>query len=411
MQGKKKDKDPEEELLKFEKLEKEKPLVLPSKTSLPEKSDVIQKFSEGIERNANRINDALLKLEKLEKQLNLFDPLNEFDLLVNSWFPGLIFEAYTINDLVEEQLGKLYTTLAINRCILLISTECKKTNDWDNLCAPIAKLISEIVDIYEKNKSSPFADLLSIIAKSSRIMAWIASPTPFNHIQKIKIPVEELVGKFQKDFKGRVNYVSFAEHLIEFWRALENYVLKNHLSGLVWNQNGREPPHQLKYPKRGFPYSIPASRGITSKLFFDSVNSKWICDSLTGPKAITVVEEKDKKQTVYIKDADHATLHIKGKPATITIDGAMFSKIVVESCPNINIFNCFSISLICGGLVSSITINKSNRTTLKLLEKSENITSIVSNGSTNLILHNVDGTTEHLGNIKGRFHRGKISIL
>jgi len=266
-----------------------------------ERSDPNQKLTEGIFKTSERMDTAYSRLEKVEKQLNLVPEkskthdvvsfLSEYDQLVNGFVPSLIILAFQISDLVEDQIDKLYTALTATRALLNLTSECKKSSDWDGLCTPIAKLIAEIVDISERNRSSIFSEHLSIVSKVAPSLAWIASSTPANHIQQFRTATESLITKFVKDHRGRENYITFVESYSEFWKQLEAYVLKNHTSGLTWNQTGKDAPHLLKFPKRGYPYG--SSKGIPPKLHVDNSSNRWYCEHQTGSKIVNIEGEKN----------------------------------------------------------------------------------------------------------------------
>jgi len=195
---------------------------------------------------------------------------------------------------------------------------------------------------------------------------------------------------------------------VNFWRGLEAHVHKHHPTGLSWSQNGKDAPHILKFPKRGYPYG--STRGVTPKLHFDNINGKWYCEHQIGSKIMNI--EGEKKQTCYIRDCEHANIHVKGKPISITVDGCWYVKVIAETATTINIVNCFSIVVVINGSVSNINVNKTHKCALKCLDKETSAnTEISSEATTKLTVEDSDGSSEIPTLLRTKVQKGKLIVL
>jgi len=122
--------------------------------------------------------------------------------------------------------------------------------------------------------------------------------------------------------------------------------------------------------------------------------------------------KEKRKHTCYIRDCENATLNVKGKPLSITVDGCWYTKIVVETTPIINIANCFSIVVVCNGVVSNININKTHKCVVKCLDKESSAnTEITSSASTKLTIEDSENSSEVPISLKAKLQRGKLTVL
>jgi len=293
--------------------------------------------------------------------------------------------------------------------LLVVATDCRKSNEWEALCWPVAKLIEEILEICERYKTAFCYDFLSVVAKAAPCLAWIASATPTSHISQVRTPLDSFIAKLSKDHKGRELYLTFLENFGEFWKGLENYVRTNFANGLSnGNSNGKDSPHILKFPKRGYPYGI--MKDISPKLQIDSATNKWYCENQSSVKIINV--EGDKKQTCYIRNCSYSKIQIKGKPSTVSLDSCSYTKLIVDSLPLLNISSCYRIIIIFTGAVSNININKTHKCEIKFLDIDNNSNVEISSiASTRITIKDKNGSSEIPTVLRTKIQKGKLQTI
>lgn len=166
----------------------------------------------------------------------------EFEDLVDSYLAEYLKLSAVIGGLVADQANLVAQAIEEEKKIINLANQCRKPTDaqLQNLIKPLASKITEIQQLREKNRTSPFFNHLSTISESVPALGWIiVSPTPGPYVKEMADSGQfygnkVLVAYKEKD-RNHVNWVNF---WIEFLTNLQKYIRKIHTTGLVWSLKG-----------------------------------------------------------------------------------------------------------------------------------------------------------------------------
>lgn len=166
----------------------------------------------------------------------------EFDEIVDSYLVEYLKLSAVIGGPVADQANLVAQAIREEKKIIGLANQCRKPNDaqLQNLIKPLAAKITEIQQLREKNRTSPFFNHLSTISESVPALGWIiVSPTPAPYVKEMTDSGQfygnkVLVAYKEKD-RNHVNWVNF---WIEFLSNLHKYIRKIHTTGLVWSLKG-----------------------------------------------------------------------------------------------------------------------------------------------------------------------------
>ena len=244
-------------------------------------------------------------------------------------------------------------------------------------------------DIREKNRKHEQFNHLSAVSEGIAALGWIAvSPTPAPYVKEMTDSAQFYTNKILVAFKDKpeqAHHPNWARSWITFLQSLQQYIRKNHTTGLVWASiapAGAAPPPP---PMGGFNLGPAPSTGDKAMddaraALFASINKgtditkglrKVAADEMTHKnpslRASGVVPDKEMKQ-LSVSGPVNKGPQAKG-PVKLELDG---KKWMVENftgrhdlliddtqmTQSVNVYRCDDCVLIIKGKINSITVDK-----------------------------------------------------
>ncbi|OTF83395.1 adenylate cyclase-associated protein-like protein, partial [Euroglyphus maynei] len=188
-----------------------------------------------------------------EFQNLLIDPLGKF-LAISDEIGGL----------VKEQCKLVGKALNAQLDFLRLASQSQKPADSKllELLRPTSDLITQIIvriydqffdilytnnvfifliqSIRDKNRKDEHFNLLSSVAEGIAALGWVSViPTPAPYIKEMVDSAQFYTNKVLIAYKDKnAKLVQWAKLWIEFLGQLQQYVRRNHTTGLVWNAKG-----------------------------------------------------------------------------------------------------------------------------------------------------------------------------
>ncbi|KAG0248765.1 hypothetical protein BG011_009929 [Mortierella polycephala] len=187
-----------------------------------------------------------------------------FDELLDGPVKSYFELSKTIGDVVEEQASLLSLFLISHNChwivvivakyvcslfaaqreMISVATLSQKpplTSDiFSQLLEPTQVELTKVIEIREKNRSSPFANHLATVAEGIPALGWVAiEPKPAPYVGEMKDSAQFYANRVLKDWKEKdQNHAIWVRSFLNLLIELQNYVRKFHTTGLIWNPKG-----------------------------------------------------------------------------------------------------------------------------------------------------------------------------
>ncbi|KAF9205543.1 hypothetical protein BGZ49_003877 [Haplosporangium sp. Z 27] len=149
-----------------------------------------------------------------------------------------------VGGLVEEQAKYVCNLFAAQREMILIASLSQKpplTSDvFRQLLEPTQAELTKVIEIKEKNRSSPLSTHLTAVAEGIPALGWVAiEPKPAPYVGEMKDSGQFYADRVVRDWKEKdENHVLWVRSFMDMLIELQNYVRKFHVTGLVWNPKG-----------------------------------------------------------------------------------------------------------------------------------------------------------------------------
>ncbi|KAF9439194.1 hypothetical protein BGZ76_009366 [Entomortierella beljakovae] len=152
----------------------------------------------------------------------------------------------TVGGLVNEQAGYVYQLFLAQRKMISIATVSQKppltSEVFSQLLEPTQTELRKVVEVRDKNRSSPLSNHLTTVADGIPALGWVAiEAKPAVYIADMKESAQFYANRVVKDWKekeGGENHVLWVRSFINTLTELHSYVRKLHTTGLVWNPKG-----------------------------------------------------------------------------------------------------------------------------------------------------------------------------
>lgn len=322
-----------------------------------------------------------------------------FDDVVSESLKPFIDASVKIGGLVKEQSDLFVSAVQAQRQFLVIASQAKKPDQatLTSLLQPTQSNIVKVNEIRDKNRSSPFFNHLSMVSEGIPALGWVCvEPTPAPFCGDMKDSAQFYSNRVIKEFKEKdQTNVEWAQAFIKFLNDLQQYIRKNHTTGVTWNAKGAEaktfvgaatpapaaatpapaatsapvptqsPVANLlgelsgatsglkKVDKSQMTHKNPELRG-SSIVKADAIQPKAAAPkfgaaakpaappklALEGNKWVVenfngnneiVIDKAELKHTVYIYNVQNSTILIKGKVNAVSVDNCKKVGVVVEN--------------------------------------------------------------------------------
>ncbi|KAF9116342.1 hypothetical protein BGX27_003335 [Mortierella sp. AM989] len=125
--------------------------------------------------------------------------------------------------------------------IASLSQKPPLTSDvFRQLLQPTQAELNKVIEIRDKNRSSPLSNHLTTVADGIPALGWVAiEPKPTPYVGEMKDSAQFYANRVVKEWKDKdENHVLWVRAFINLLNELQNYVRKFHTTGLVWNPKG-----------------------------------------------------------------------------------------------------------------------------------------------------------------------------
>lgn len=134
------------------------------------------------------------------------ESIEEFDSLISQSVDKYAKLSDAIGGHVAEQAAKVVEAFREQRKLLLITTKAKKPDmsTFQDLLAPIGKLMTAIGNIKDSNRGSPLFDNLSTVSESAMVLAWVTVDTkPAKHVEESLASAQFFGNKILRAYKDK----------------------------------------------------------------------------------------------------------------------------------------------------------------------------------------------------------------
>lgn len=171
--------------------------------------------------------------------------VQEYQALIDQFITPFVESARAIGDAtVTKQAELVADATNKQRQFLEVASKSKKPDDttFQKLLAPTSEAIGAITAIKDskEGRTSKLSNNLSTVAEGIAALGWVCvSPTPGPHVADMRGGSEFYSNRILKEFKGNnQTQVDFVTHFNGFLKELQNYIKKNHTTGVSWNPRG-----------------------------------------------------------------------------------------------------------------------------------------------------------------------------
>ncbi|XP_068188356.1 adenylyl cyclase-associated protein 1 [Antennarius striatus] len=143
---------------------------------------------------------------------------------------------------VQKHADMMKQAFDCQRQILVTASNCKKPSDavWKTILQPMSKVIGQVQEFHEKNRTSPFFNHLSAVNESVAALGWPAVvPKPGPYVKEMQDSAMFYTNRVLKDYKEKdKTHVEWVKAYINIWAELQLYIKKHHTTGLSWSKTG-----------------------------------------------------------------------------------------------------------------------------------------------------------------------------
>lgn len=333
----------------------------------------------------------------------------EFEDLLADSFQRFHKLGQDIGGLVSEQCTLVKQALGAQLEFIKLASQSQKPIDSKmmELLRPTSDLITQIINLRDRNRKDEHFNLLSSIAEGIPALGWVSiTPTPAPYIKEMTDSAQFYTNKVLMAYKDKnPKIVDWAKTWIEFLTELQRYVRKNHTTGLVWNSkgnaiNGTSGPSLPPPPPPPAGFFDDAKNGPSDKskddsraALFASINQGT--DITRNLKKVTADQQTHKnaalRQSGVVPDRScpapnrglcqkdprklNPKLALEGKKWVVENQFLRNDLVVSETdmAQSVNVWNCNECLLTVKGKVNLITVNACKKFSIVF----DNIVSVV----------------------------------
>ncbi|KAH7637072.1 adenylate cyclase-associated protein-like protein [Dermatophagoides farinae] len=317
----------------------------------------------------------------------------EFQDLLTNPLDKFLAISNEIGGLVKEQCTLVRKALDAQLDFLRLASQSQKPADSKllELLRPTSDLITQIISIRDKNRKDEHFNLLSSIAEGIAALGWVSVvPTPAPYIKEMSDSAQFYTNKVLIAYKDKnAQIVQWAKLWIEFLGQLQQYVRRNHTTGLVWNAKGNAlngangpppppPPPSADFFNDNSTNSASGNPNDQHAALFASINKGT--DITKGLRKVTSEQQTHKnsslRQSSLVPDRKSDSIgqptcgkNIRKLCPKLSLEGKKWTvenyfgrrDLVIDDTnmtQSINIYNCNESVLTVKGKVNLITVNE-----------------------------------------------------
>lgn len=300
--------------------------------------------------------------------------LAEYDQIISQ-----VEEVARLSLKVGPDVGKaghlLYRAFTAQREFLSLAAESRKPGDAElqKLLEPTASILSEIQALREANRGNKDFNHLSALSESIPALGWVGvAPSPAPFVREMRDAGQFYANRILRDRKEDKKWV---EAWLEVLSLLQDYVKRNHTTGLNWNPAGGEaraapakvsakstapPPAEKKAASRRPLAGGPAAAAKAEEAKLELDGKKWMIEHFVGNRNIEVDDVKT-NQSVYIYKCQDSVIKVSGKCNNIVVNSCRKVALVFDSLiSSCELIGCQGIEMQVVGTVPLISLDKTD---------------------------------------------------
>jgi adenylyl cyclase-associated protein len=333
----------------------------------------------------------------------------EYDELISTYINPFLELSKQIGDLVAKQAEVVVKAVQQQRELIAKAVVCKKPSQetLQKLLEPTSNLIKEVIDLRDKNRTSPLFNHLSTISEGIGALGWVlVSPTPGPFVAEARAASEFYSNRILKDYRGKEGgqvHVDWVKAWNQYLVNLQAYIKKHHTTELAWTgkadasvaapavagANPPPPPKGAPPPPAAAPAPSTTTKGAPvdpTKLFAELNRGDEVTKGLRKVTAdmktknrkpeerVSVVRAEDiKKKEPTTEKAAAAAAGAKTRPPKLALEGNKWvieyqignqGIVISETEPRhtVYIYGCKNSVVTIKGKINNITIDNCHGT-------------------------------------------------
>lgn len=267
------------------------------------------KLTDVPENSGKKLEDVIIKLQGIKGDVGGAQAIfvKEYQNILSESLADFVSLSNEIGGEVQEQVAIFKEAFEAQSNFIIIASECKPPPQamLMKLLQPTSTALSAVQEYREKRRTSAFFNHLSAVSDAVPALGWVTiEPKPGPYVKEMSDAGQFYTNRVLKEFKDKdVKHVNWVKALLKLFKALHDYVLKYHTTGLVWNKQGKDaqasdapapaapaaggppPPPPPPPPPADLPEGSSAPAGNERDALFASINKG--SDITKGLKKVT----------------------------------------------------------------------------------------------------------------------------
>nr|CAH8841222.1 unnamed protein product [Trichobilharzia regenti] len=173
--------------------------------------------------------------------------VREFHEIITGPLSEYLLSSSKIGDVVKTHASMIQKCFVLQEEVMKLAAECSAPSDseFGVIISPLAKEIEAVVTFRDTNRSSNYFNHLSAVSESVAALGWLSvKPAPSAYVKTMQEAGEFYTNRVIKEYKEKSRFqdaihLTWTKNLMSVWTALQAYVKKHHVTGLVWNARGK----------------------------------------------------------------------------------------------------------------------------------------------------------------------------
>lgn len=174
--------------------------------------------------------------------------MNSYTSFLNGPVAAFISKCKSISsDVLNEQAELFYQCAndTVKELLQTATTTQKQSIEFvRERLSPIQELIQRMMNIKDKNRSSPLYNHLAMIYEGTPALCWpLVESAPISYITEMRDSAQFYSNKILKEFKEKdKQHLELTRSFMNIFTELISFVKQYHITGLSWNSKGSATP-------------------------------------------------------------------------------------------------------------------------------------------------------------------------
>ncbi|XP_008329363.1 adenylyl cyclase-associated protein 1 [Cynoglossus semilaevis] len=169
--------------------------------------------------------------------------VDAFDEIINGPVAEYLSLSQKIGGDVQKHADMMKQAFSAQKQLLVVASSSQKPSDatMTSLLQPMSKIIQQVTNFREVQRTSPFFNHLSAISESVPALGWVAmAPKPCPYVKEMQDAAMFYTNRVLKEFREKdKTHVDWVKAYISIWTQLQDYIKKYHTTGLSWSKTGQ----------------------------------------------------------------------------------------------------------------------------------------------------------------------------